>query len=123
VAGAAIFLAVASISWIEPKLAKVPGASGGAGIVWGLSALPVFAVCTLLNLGALAWACMARRRQGAWPVSSLAWVSVFVWLAALALDNSRHGISPALQLPTPPHHQTDARSLLPLVLPSLRRRQ
>jgi hypothetical protein len=92
VVGAALFLAVASISWIEPELAEVPGASGGAGIVWGLSALPVFAVCTLLNLVALAWACMARRGQGAWPVSSLAWVSVFVWLAALALDNSRHGI-------------------------------
>jgi hypothetical protein len=89
VAGA--FLVVASHTWIEPELAEVPGASGGAGVVWFLTAVPVFAIATLLNLGALVWCCIARLRRGAWPATWLSWLVVLVWVVALLFDNSRHG--------------------------------
>jgi hypothetical protein len=94
---AGAFLLVASRTWIEPELAHVPGASGGAGVVWFMTAVPVFVIATLLNLAVFAWCCIARLRRRAWPVTWPSWLVVLVWAAALVFDNSRHG---ALYLPT-----------------------
>jgi hypothetical protein len=88
---AILYLGVASISWIEPELAEFPGASGGAGLVWFMTAVPVFLLSVALNLGALARAYAIRRREGLWPASGWAWLLVLLWILALYLDNSRHG--------------------------------
>jgi len=88
---AGIFLLVASNTWVEPELADVPGASGGAGVVWFVTAVPVAAVATLLNFAALVWALVVRIKHGIWPANSAAWLGLLVWLAAIVFDNSRHG--------------------------------
>jgi len=89
VAGA--FLGVASFSWIEPELADYPGASGGAAVVWFMTAVPLLLVSGIGNLGVLAWGGVRRHRAGAWPFGVGAWLIPLIWLAVLLLDNSRHG--------------------------------
>ena len=89
--GVAVFLALASRSWIEPKLKDVPGANGGAFIFWGLTALPVFAAFMLANL---LWAGLGvaeglRCRQ--WIGCMLALVAIGVWVAAFIFDGLHHG--------------------------------
>jgi len=88
---ATAFLLVASRTWIEPELAHIPGASGGAGLVWFVTAVPVLAMATLLNLGVLLWCCVKRARSGAWPATRVAWLIVLVWVSVLAFDNWHHG--------------------------------
>lgn len=92
VAGAFLFLYVASMFWIEPELADIPGASGGAGIAWFFFVAPIILVAVILNLGALIWAYVVRHKEGNWPMANFSWFIVLVWLAVLWLDNSRHGI-------------------------------
>jgi hypothetical protein len=89
---ASLFLLLASRTWIEPELAGVPGASGGAGVVWFVTALPVAGAAALVNLVAVVWALAFRIKHFAWPASSVAWFGLLVWLAAIVLDNSRHGV-------------------------------
>jgi hypothetical protein len=87
VALAAAYLGLASISWTEPELRDYPGASGGAPIVWGLTAVPVFLLALLANLGVLAWAWRGGR-IGA--VAKPAWAVAALWLCALAIDFAHH---------------------------------
>lgn len=84
--GIALFFALAVKTWIEPELANVPGASGGAALVWSLSALPVFLLFIVANLvaGFRAW----RGRQGAIFVSLM----LVAWIAAFYFDGIHHGI-------------------------------
>ena len=92
VAGVITFLKLASASWIEPELSNVPGASGGAFLVWGMTALPVFAVFTLANL---LWAGMGLAeglRRQRWTGEALALVVLAAWLAAFVFDGLHHGI-------------------------------
>ena len=49
--GILVFLARASRFWIEPELAEMPGASGGAAFGWIAMAAPIFAIFFLANLG------------------------------------------------------------------------
>jgi hypothetical protein len=88
---AVLFLAVASISWTEPELADIPGASGGAPLVWFMTAVPVFLLSVVLNLCAGLWVILRRKRMGVWPVTAYSWLLVAIWLAALFYDGSRHG--------------------------------
>jgi hypothetical protein len=88
---AAVFLAIASFSWIEPELEHIPGASGGQGLVWFVTAVPVFALAVFMNVAAMAWAFALRWRRGVWPATSFVWVNVALWFAVLLMDNSRHG--------------------------------
>ena len=91
VAAAGAFLGVASFSWIEPELADYPGASGGAALVWFMTAVPVLLVSGIGNFGVLAWSALHRRRVGKWPFGGGGWLIPVLWLAVLLLDNSRHG--------------------------------
>lgn len=91
VAVAGAFLGVASFSWIEPELAEYPGASGGAAVVWFMTAVPVFLASGIGNLCMLAWGAVRRHRAGAWPFGAGAWLIPLLWLAVFFLDNSRHG--------------------------------
>lgn len=88
--GAGAFLIVASTSWIEPELAHIPGAGGGAAFVWFFTAVPLFFLFVLLNIGILLWVRIIRGKQGLSPNSKFLWVSLLIWLIALALDNMHH---------------------------------
>ena len=89
---ATAFLGVASLSWIEPELAHVPGASGGAALFWVVTAVPIFFVSALGNFAVAVWATLFRRREGWWPMSRTAWLALPLWGLVLLLDNSRHGV-------------------------------
>ena len=89
VVGIGIFLVVASHSWIEPELADIPGAGGGAPLVWALTALPIFAVFVLFNIGAVLWSFLAKRGLG--PLRRAAIASVPLWLVAFVVDGLHHG--------------------------------
>ena len=88
--GAGAFLIVASTSWIEPELAHIPGAGGGAAFVWFFTAVPIFLLVVLLNIGILMWALIIRRKQGWWPISKFLWVSLLIWLIVLVVDKMHH---------------------------------
>ena len=86
-----LFFALAVRTWIEPELANVPGASGGADIVWGVSALPVFLLFIAANLvlGFVALRQLASgRRQGAIFVA----ITLSAWMASFYFDGIHHGI-------------------------------
>jgi hypothetical protein len=90
--GVITYLVFASRCWIEPELADFPGASGGAPIVWGLTALPILLFFALLDFiwgSALAVIYVRRRIAPLHP--ALLFVPI-IWGAAIYLDFSRHGI-------------------------------
>ena len=66
VLGAAFFVLIASKTWIEPELASTPGASGGAGLVWTMTAVPILLLFVLLDVGVFGWTCIRRIRNGHW---------------------------------------------------------
>ena len=88
--GALIFLFVASRFWVESELAGIPGASGGAPIIWFLVTVPIILFFVLSNFGVVAWAFIVRRKRGVWPVSNFIWLSIPIWLSALVIDNLHH---------------------------------
>lgn len=88
--GAAAFLIVAAISWTEPELRDIPGASGGSPFVWFFTAIPIVLLFMLLNGVVVLWAYLVRRKRGVWPVSKFLWLSLPVWLLALVIDSAHH---------------------------------
>jgi hypothetical protein len=84
--GIALFFAFAVKTWIEPELANIPGASGGAAFVWGVSALPIFLLFVVANLVAAVIA--LRRRHGAVFVA----LTLVAWSAAFYFDGIHHGM-------------------------------
>lgn len=92
VAGATTFLMLASQSWIEPELANIPGASGGAAFGWFGTAVPLFAVFAIghLVIGYNAVKSLVTMRQWVWlPALSC---TVVIWMWTLWFDNLHHGI-------------------------------
>jgi len=86
------FMLVASNEWIEPELADVPGASGGAGIVWVLVVFPIFLGCGLLDLMWVILVCFVCKWKEMWRLG-LAFLPILaVWLGALYVDGLHHGI-------------------------------
>lgn len=91
VIGIATFLYLASFFWIEPELADVPGASGGAFIGWALFAAPVALVFGIANLGWL-MVTLFRLRRREWFPSICAMAMLAAWYGAYLFDNAHHGI-------------------------------
>lgn len=90
--GVALYLYGASFGWVEPELQDVPGAAGGGAVVWGMFAIPVFLAFLLGNLVSLCWVCLRRLRAGIWAVSAWGLLVLPLWICAIWLDFSRHGI-------------------------------
>ncbi len=90
--GVALFLRFAAQTWIEPELANEPGASGGASMVWGLSALPVFLIFMLAHfvVGFISGA--QRQRSGSWRGEIFVGITILCWIAAFLFDSAHHGI-------------------------------
>jgi hypothetical protein len=90
-AGVFAFLMLAYPTWIEPELKDYPGASGGAGVVWALTALPVFLGFFFANL---IWAGLATyeasKGRGRTPMI-LASATLVAWIAAFIFDGAHHG--------------------------------
>jgi hypothetical protein len=87
VAVAIAYVRVASISWTEPEVRDIPGASGGAPLVWALTAVPIVLFALLANLGVLFWAWRARR-LGAF--GQLACGALILWVGAVMIDFAHH---------------------------------
>jgi hypothetical protein len=87
-----MFFALAVKTWIEPELANVPGASGGAFIVWGTTALPLFvlfvAANLLLSIKALRELISDKHRRGIIIVA----LTLVAWIAAFYFDHIHHGV-------------------------------
>jgi hypothetical protein len=90
--GIALFFVLAVKTWIEPELANVPGASGGAFIVWGTTAFPLFVLFIAANLvlgfKALRELVFDKRRRGTIIVA----LTLVAWIAAFYFDGIHHGI-------------------------------
>lgn len=87
-----IYLIAASVGWVEPEVADVPGAAGGGALVWFLLAVPVVLLSLLGNLGCLVLTIIHRYRKGQWRFFWWAWFAVLaLWCMAVAFDFSRHG--------------------------------
>lgn len=87
-----VYLAVASLGWVEPELQEFPGATGGGAVVWFFFAVPVLLLSFLGNLLCILWAVIRRYRTGYWYFLWWAWPAVLsMWISAVAFDFSRHG--------------------------------
>ena len=92
VVAAAIYLIAASVGWVEPEVADVPGAAGGGAVVWFLFAVPVFLLSFLGNLSCLVLTTIHRYRKGQWRFFWWSWFAVLaLWCMAVAFDFTRHG--------------------------------
>jgi len=91
-AAAVVFLLLASPSWVEPQVAELQGASGGAALVWMMGALPWLAAVALVDAIALLWFTLRRLRRGQWPIGPPGWLVALIWVAALAIDQLHHGV-------------------------------
>jgi hypothetical protein len=87
---AVAYLLIAAMSWTEPEVRDVPGASGGAPIIWGLTAVPLFLLATSGNLAVCAWAWRRHSMNGRWPAAPLAWLIPLVWVCAVVVDFAHH---------------------------------
>src|SRR5689334_8758338 len=87
VALAAAYIGVASISWTEPEVRDIPGASGGAPFVWALTAVPIFLLAVLVNVGVPMW---AWHRGSLRTIGKLAWGALALWAGVLVFDNLHH---------------------------------
>jgi hypothetical protein len=90
-AGIGAFLLLASNFWIEPELADIPGASGGAFVGWFVYAVPIFVFFVLANIFWLA-ASWTRQRSQRLARTALTCAMLLCWWGAFLLDNAHHGI-------------------------------
>ncbi len=92
VIGMGIFLRWSkSCCWIEPELKDVPGASGGAAIIWALGPLPVLLAFVLANF---AWGIIVENRsppERRWKSIVVPMVILSGWVASFAFDGLHHG--------------------------------
>ncbi len=85
-AGAALFLWLASKTWIEPELRGEDVARGGDAVVWLATALPVLAAFFVVNLIWLAVTFAKLAKARAWaPILPLA-VTGLLWLFTVRID-------------------------------------
>jgi hypothetical protein len=90
--GITIFLVLASQAWIEPELAKVPGAGGGDFMIWGMSALPVMLIFVLAHLAVGVAALKRLIENRRWGGVGLLAVTTVAWVIAAFVDNAHHAI-------------------------------
>ena len=88
---AIIFLWWTSSTWIEPELKDVPGASGGAPVVFTLIVFWVLGPMSLLNLGWLAWTARRSLRERDWTTTGVFGLMVAGWIAIVLLSASKLG--------------------------------
>ncbi len=85
------YLSFAKPCWIEPELADFPGASGGASIIWGLTAFPILLLFLLLNsLWVLVIGIAYLRHRGT-AIQPALWLALVLWGVAIYVDFSHHG--------------------------------
>jgi len=89
VVASAVFVHLASWTWLEPNLRGEDAARGGDALAWAVSALPALAIAGFVNAIWFGLASLERRRNGgAWPVHSITVVAA-VWISALVVDHFR----------------------------------
>ena len=93
VMGVIAYLALASRCWIEPELAGVPGASGGAGAVWFFSAFPILVLFLALDsLWVLSGCLMCYIKKQTWMLHPAFLIVPVNWAVAVVIDFSQHGM-------------------------------
>jgi hypothetical protein len=92
VIGIFAYLGYASDCWIEPELANVAGASGGAAIVWGISAYPILLLFFALNSIWVFVASFRYFRKKIWTLHPVVLLVPIMWDVAIHVDFSHHGI-------------------------------
>lgn len=90
VAGAALYLGVASLSWGEIGPLSHENALTGSAVGWGISALPLLVSFAVINGYAGVFSLIYRVRVGVWPLSILLWLVVPIWGCAVAFDFAGH---------------------------------
>ncbi|MEO6093487.1 MAG: hypothetical protein ABIT04_01500 [Novosphingobium sp.] len=89
--GMALFLYLAVQTWIEPELANEQGASGGEGIVWGMTALPILLLFMPAHFIFGFLAHRQRERSGSWRGELFVGGTLLIWIAVFVFDSVHHG--------------------------------
>ena len=90
-AGIALFLYLASKTWIEPELKGLQVATGGAAVVWAFSALPVMLLFLLVDLVWFGRASYRAVKYNAIAPLAVVFLAGAAWVAAAYFDNIHHG--------------------------------
>lgn len=88
---AIIFLWWTSSTWVEPELKDVPGASGGAPVVFTLVVLWVLGPMSLVNLGWLTWTARRSLRERDWTPAGIFGLIVACWIVIVLFSASKLG--------------------------------
>lgn len=85
----AVFIHLASWTWLEPNLRDEAVARAGDAVVWMMLAFPVLGAAAVGNAVWLLLVSRERRRRSeAWPVSTVSLIAT-IWICALAVDHFR----------------------------------
>ena len=90
--GIVAYLGLASFCWIEPELADIPGASGGAGVVWYFGAFMLLKLFCALNALWVLFAFFIFLKKRKWILHPSFLLVPACWAVAIYIDFSRHGI-------------------------------
>src|SRR5579863_8476691 len=88
--GVAAYLYFSVPLWAPEEFANIPGAGAGGPIIWGLTALPVFAISLPLNFVWLASACFVFLRRRSWFIRPIYAIVPLAWVIAVYVDYSHH---------------------------------
>jgi hypothetical protein len=90
--GALAYLGVASrLWWIEPGLADIPGASGGAALIWFQVSVCFFTTFLALNYAALLRHLFVLIKKNGQRLSLSAPSTPAIWTLAVWIDYRHHG--------------------------------
>ena len=90
--GAAVYLIVASrLWWIEPAVADIPGASGGAAFIWFPVSIYFFVTFLAVNCAALLRHFFVLFKKRGQKLSLYALSAPAIWMLAVWVDFQHHG--------------------------------
>ncbi|OIR01850.1 hypothetical protein GALL_161520 [mine drainage metagenome] len=93
VVGAIAYLVVGSrLWWIEPELADVPGASGGAAFIWFPVSMYFACAFGIANFAALLCHFLALYRRRGQKLSIYTLSIPVIWMLTIWIDYRHHGI-------------------------------
>jgi hypothetical protein len=88
--GSIIYLCIASNCWIEPELAYMSGANGGAAFVWIGTAFPILIIFGAMNAFWLYRECFKHFTKRKLYAGPIIFPVAAIWSIALCIDFTNH---------------------------------
>ena len=76
--------------WIQPELQSIPGASGGAPVIWFIATAYIFGAMVLVDGAILGWHLHRVKRRKSKLLGAAALWAIPLWLVTVVIDFAHH---------------------------------